>query len=142
MIAKLTRWARTWWLTVPEPREISMIYTLIYAAALGTGICTLVIPPPTIQHIAAPPTLAFIGYGLVVGAALAAAGGYWEVWALERGGLVLIAAALAGIGVLLIALQHVELGARVLQLGVLVLAISVLVVRWVMIRIFTYRPRG
>lgn len=141
-MSRSLRKLRTWWLTVPEPREISVAYTVIYALAATLGVATIAAPPDAIQHIASTGLIILVGCFLTAGAALAAGAGYWDYWQLERLGLVLICGGLVCYGILVGALQHTTIGSRIGYLIVIVLAIMSMLLRWLMIRGFTYRPRG
>lgn len=140
MFARLRRWLRTWWLTVPTPREISMVYTVVYVIVGVTGVFTLLIPPEPIQHVAEPVTTAGVGVFFILGAIVAGIGGYREHWQFERAGLLLVLGALAGYAVLMLALHSASLGYRLMHGGIILIALAVFVLRWLMIRSYTYRP--
>lgn len=138
----LAHWLRTWWLEVPEPREISTIYTIVYLAFSGVGAITIIAPPAAVTHIATPGVIIAVGAFFIVGALTAGLGGAWENWRVERIGLALMAAALAGFAVLTLALEDTTIGTRIAVLILILIALAVLVLRWVLIRGYTYRPRG
>lgn len=136
-------WFETWWLKVPEPRDISLIYAVIYGGMLVTGISTVVNPPRTIQASIGPVLMTWMGVLLVLGALIAMFAGTFENWLLERIGLAFIIGALSCYAGLIVALQMSEAGSRLTQLGVVSFAaIGVFIVRYRLIRGYTYRPRG
>ncbi|WP_449280430.1 hypothetical protein [Leucobacter sp.] len=136
------QWFRTWWLRIPDPRDISLAYTVIYVIAGATGLVTLVYPPTTIKAAIGPAAMAGIGVLLLVGAVLGMLGGAWEHWKLERVGIGLMGSALVIYGILVAVLHFQSPGSRLTQLGVIVLAVGVFAVRYLMIRRYTFRPRG
>ena len=136
-------WFSTWWLRVPEPRDISIVYAIIYAGMLCTGIATVITPPRTIEAAIGPFLMTWMGVLLMLGSLLAMVAGSFENWLLERVGLVMIGGALACYVGLILSLQMSEQGSRLTQLGVVgFAAIGVFVVRYLLIRGYTYRPRG
>lgn len=139
----LVSWLQTWWLRVPAPREISVAFTIAYSLAFATGAATLLYPPITLSAEAAgPQAIASVGALLVVGAVLGMLGGAWEHWKLERVGLWLMSGALVIYAAIIVGLHLSTQGSRLTQLGVISLALCLFLVRYLMIRRFTFRPRG
>lgn len=141
-VGSLRQWLRTWWLVVPEPREISAVYTVVYGLAAALGVVMIVAPPRAIAHAAATGTIVAVACALLGGAAIAGVGGARDWWALERVGLWLLSSALAGGLVIILALLPASPGERVAAALVVVIAASVLLLRWLLIRCYSYRPRG
>lgn len=137
-------WTKTWWMRVPEPRDISLIFTIVYALACVGGVVAFVAPPQSITGVAGPILLGFIGAFLLLGAMLAMFAGARENWMLERigvwfmGGAVFTYAVQIGI----LQAQDSEGGQRYLHLIISVIALLVFVLRYRLVRIYTYRPRG
>lgn len=139
----IAAWFRSWWLRVPQPRDISIAYAIMYAGMLCTGIATLLNPPTTIRAEIGPVLMDCIGWFLVVGALLAMGAGTVKNWLVERVGVVFIIAALACYSVLIFSLHVTESGSRLTQLGVVFFAaIGAFVIRYLLIRGYTYQPRG
>ncbi|MGW9021253.1 hypothetical protein ACWGOE_07215 [Leucobacter chromiiresistens] len=135
-------WLRTWWLGIPDPREISIAFTLAYIVALYTGAVTLVQPPSTVKAAIGPSSMAALAVLLVLGSLIAMLGGAREHWKLERIGLWFMAGATIIYGALVLGLHFETNGSRLTQLGFVTLALFLFIVRWVLIRYFEYRPRG
>lgn len=136
-------WFRGWWLLVPEPRELSMAFSALYALALCTGIVTLVSPPLSLsREVGGPQIMASVGGLLVIGALLSMWGGAREHWKLERIGLWLQSWALVIYAAIVLVLHFSSTGSRLTQLGVICMALVAFLIRYLMIWRFTYRPRG
>ena len=80
-------WLNTWWLRVPEPRELSMLWSVMYGTAMATGVLALCLPPRSVIGMIGDVAIALIGVFLLVGALLAALGGAFDYWRLERLGI-------------------------------------------------------
>lgn len=135
-------WLRSRWLDIPEPRDMSMIYAVLYAVTFTTGIAALVQPPRAIVSQHGAGVMLAMGVLLIVGACSAALGGYATHMQLERVGITICALALACFGYLVLSETVAVVGTRLLQLGVIILALGMFVVRYRSIRGFTYKPRG
>lgn len=136
-------WFQTWWLRVPEPRELSVAFTLVYALAFTTGVVTLILPPTSLsREVGGPHVMASVGALLVLGAIVSMCGGAIEHWKLERVGLWLMAGALLIYAGIVGALHLSSSGSRLTQLGVIGIALASLLVRYLMIWRFSFRPRG
>lgn len=142
-IREMPAWLRTWWVRVPEPRDISIAYAGIYFGMLITGVFTLTQPPSTIQSTIGPVLMSTVGWFMVGGSLLAMLAGAWENWLIERVGIVFIGAAIACYSGLIMSLHLTEGGSRLTQFGVVLFAAGgAFVVRYLLIRGYTYRPRG
>lgn len=139
----MVQWFRTWWIRVPSPRDISIAYTCIYLIALGTGLLTLVEPPRSIAYEIGDYAVAALGVLLTIGAVIGMIAGALEHWRLERVGLLFMGTAAAIFAGIVISPHYAQYaGSRPAQVGFIAIAIGALVVRYLMIRKFTYRPRG
>lgn len=143
-VGRLVReWCRTWWARIPHPREISIAYTAIYFVALATGIATLAVPPRTVELEIGAYASAALGVLLVLGAVIGMIAGALEHWRLERVGLMFMLTAGIIYAATVSSIHYSEApGSRLTQIGFIVIACGALVVRYLMIRRFTYRPRG
>lgn len=136
-------WLQTWWLRVPVPRELSVVFTLLYGIALITGIATLLWPPMSLsREVGGSQVMASVGALLVLGAVIAMIGGAREHWKLERIGLWLMAWALLIYATIVTVLHYTSEGSRLTQLGVISMALIAFLIRYLMIWRFTFRPRG
>lgn len=136
-------WARFWWLTVPEPRLLSIGWGVVYLAVLCAGVAALTDPP---LELLGADTGALVQVSIgglnTVGALVAMASGYRDFWRGERLGLALMSAAGLIYGGLLLHVRD-RLGVSVaVPLAYLAAMLCVLGLRMLMIRWFTYRPRG
>lgn len=142
-MSAVSNWLQTWWLRVPTPREFSVAYTVAYFAALAMGVLILLWPPQTVSaELGGPAAIMSVGILLVVGAPIGMMGGALEHWKLERIGLWFMSGALGIYWLVVLALQLTQTGNRYGQLGGLFLGLMLFLVRWLMIRRFTFRPRG
>lgn len=140
-LSNIPFWVQTWWLRVPEPRELSALFTVVYLVSASTGLAALFNPPLTLVTITDRTAVGLIAALLVAGALLAGAGGWREYWRLERIGLFILISAEATYFGLIAYLQIVHgSGARHLQLGTIAIAIGCFVARYLMIKTFTRRP--
>lgn len=142
MRARVANWFRTWWLRVPRPRELSIAFTVAYSVALLTGIATLLRVPLLYEQSGVFADLAPVGALLSFGAATAMVGGALEHWKVERVGLWLMSGALVIYSGVVFARAAPHPGPRFTLLGVICLALCLFFVRYLMIRRFTFRPRG
>lgn len=137
------RWFQTWWLRVPSPREVSAAYSMAYLVTLFMGIVTLTFPPRTLSYeLGGPQAMMSVGVLLIIGAVVGMTGGTLEHWKLERVGLWFMSGALSIYGAVVLALHLTQEGSRLTQLGPILLGLILFFLRWVMIRRFSYRPRG
>lgn len=135
-------WTKTWWMRVPEPRDLSLIFTITYLLALIGGVIAFVAPPQSISGLTGPILLSIIGVFLIVGSLMAMYAGAREVWLIERLGVWLMGSAVFVYGLQVGIIQATQPGSRYLQLTVICIALLVFVIRYRLIRIYTFRPRG
>lgn len=139
----LRGWLQTWWMRVPEPRELSVVFTGAYFVAFLTGVATLTYPPMSLsKEVGGPQVMASVGVLLLVGSLVAMFGGAREHWKVERIGLWLMAWAGLIYATIVLFLQFTSNGSRLTQLGFIVLGLTVFLIRYLMIWRFTFRPRG
>lgn len=133
---------RNLWGSITEPRHLKAVYWVIYATALVTGVATLLSPPQTIEGaLGTPLTIAWSVFLITggTGGMLTVFPGWWWV---ERLSIVLVLTGIAIYGLVVLSLHFTSPGSRLTQLGVICLAASVFVVRWTLIRRFSFEPRG
>lgn len=137
-------WTKTWWMRVPEPRDLSLVFTIAYLLSLAGGIVAFVAPPQSISGLTGPVLMSVIGVFLIVGSIMAMFAGAREVWLIERLGVWLMGSAIAvyGIQIGILQFQEIDGGLRYLHLIVSAIALLVFVIRYRLIRIYTFRPRG
>lgn len=144
IVARVILWCRLWWLTVPEPRAFSLGWGVGYAMIGAAGASVLVAPggivPPGYDAAAAVLALGVLN---IVGMAVAMLSGYRDFWKGERLGISLMLCATLIYLALIVAdgfgRESPDDGAAPWYIG---FAVVVLSLRWVMIRRFTFRPRG
>lgn len=137
----LRTWLRTWWETVPEPRELSLAWTALYVTYALTGLVVMIWPPRSLVGILdSRLSVTVLCSLLILGAAVSMLGGWREYWRLERVGLFLLGAATVLYIVITVILVARVPGARVMTLGYLAAAGLGLLIRYLMIRVYTYRP--
>lgn len=135
-------WMQEWWLRVPEPREMSAAFTVVYFAAFLTGLATLLNPPTSLaREVGGPQVMASVGALLIVGALVSMFGGARSHWKLERIGLWLMTGALGIYGLIVLTLHYSTPGSRLTQLGVIAIAMLCFGVRFLMIWRFSFKPR-
>lgn len=143
MLAAARGWFAFWWLRVPEPREYSVLFTLLYSIALYTGVATLVRPPSSLSEaVGGPMIMSSVGGLLIFGAVVAMLGGMIEHWRTERIGIWTMAGALLLYGAIVLGLHVTQPGSRLTQLGVIGMALLSFAFRYMMIWRFSKRPRG
>lgn len=142
-MTSILKWFRTWWLRVPEPRVFSVGWGIAYAVLLLTGLAALYSPPITIvSEIGYTAARASIGWLNIVGTLTAMVSGYFDYWKGERLGISLTAAAAIILGALLAYANGRVQGSTLVVLGYVAFAVIILGVRYLMIRWYTFRPRG
>lgn len=135
------RRVRALWATVAEPRHLKATYFVFYAMALLTGFATLVRPPQSIEGaLGTPLTMIWAGFVIMgsFGGMLTVFPGWW--WA-ERLSIVLIWTG-AAIYFLVAATLHTPSNSRLTQMGWIALGAGLFYVRWLLIRKYTFQPRG
>lgn len=143
-MSTVIRWLHTWWLRVPEPRVFSIGWGIAYAVLCLTGIAALVAPPVTIvAEIGYTAAKVSIGALNIIGTLIAMVSGYFDYWKGERLGIgFTAAAALILAGMLLYVNQLIAEGSALVVTGYVAFAAVILGVRYLMIRWYTFRPRG
>lgn len=140
----LVRWLRTWWLSVPEPRVFSIGWGIAYAVLCLTGIAALVSPQITVvEEVGYSAAKISIGGLNILGTIIAMISGYFDYWKGERLGIGFTAAAAVILGALLWYVNDkLVQGSTLVVTGYVAFAAVVLGVRYLMIRWYTFRPRG
>lgn len=143
MFAKLSNWAKVWWLRVPEPRVFSVGWGVAYAVLLLTGLAALYAPPMTVTgEVGYMAARMSIGGLNIAGTLIAMVSGYFDYWKGERLGIGLTAAAAVILAATLFYVHGRVDGSLLVMLGYVTFAAVVLGVRYLMIRWYTFRPRG
>lgn len=140
----MIRWLHTWWLRVPEPRVFSIGCGIAYAVLCLTGIAALVSPPVTVvAEVSYTAAKVSIGGLNIIGTLIAMVSGYFDYWKGERLGIGFTAAAAIILGAMLIYVnQQIAEGSTLVVTGYVAFAAVILGVRYLMIRWYTFRPRG
>ena len=132
---------RTAWESITEPRHLKVTYLVIYLVVVYTGVVTLIAPPRTIEGVLGSLlSLGWSGFLIVggLGGLMTVLPGWW--WA-ERLSILMASAGIGIYGATVFGLQVTQSGSRLTQLGVIALALSVFVVRWTLIRRYSFEPR-
>ena len=138
----LRTWLRTWWLTVPEPRHISVGWGVAYLMLGLAGYVALSDPPTSLVSKAGQqPIILSLGCLNVAGMVIAMISGWRDFWKGERLGIGLMIGAACIYASLIVALGISQGGSRGVQFFYVAFVLVVLGVRYLMIRWFTYRPR-
>lgn len=138
----LARFQRIW-STIQEPRHIKSVYLGYYLIAITTGVVAFLFPPGIIENVVgASATYAFAGF-LLLGGAMGAASVYPGWWWLERlGNWSCMWALMIFLIVIITLTAHEGTEAGGIYAGVGALASGIFLIRLLMIRGFTYEPRG
>ena len=67
-------WTKTWWMRVPEPRDISFLFSLAYLVTLYMGVMAFLAPPQSVKGVTGPVIMGTIGVFLIAGSLL----GMWS----------------------------------------------------------------
>lgn len=121
---------------------MSTVFTLLYVAALATGIVTIAIPPMSLVAEHGELAMQSVGVLLMSGAIIGMAGGAYTNGRLEQIGVGLQMWALVIYGAIALGLHLSSHGSRLTQIGVIVLALIGFAVRWLMIWRYERQRRG
>ncbi len=130
------------WVAVAEPRHLKAAYFVFYTVALITGFVTLLRPPQSIEGAIGSPLTAVWAACVIMGAfggLLTVFPGWW--WA-ERLSITLIWLGAAIYFAVVLTLDISGTGPRSTQMGWIVLGAGLFYVRWLLIRKYTFEPRG
>lgn len=133
---------RRLWESITEPRHMKTAYAVLYMITILTGIATLLVPPSSIAgELGEPLTVAWSVFLIMggFGGLLTVFPGWW--WA-ERLSIILVWTGLVIYAIVVLSLHFTSSGSRLTQLGVLGLAGGVGYIRWLMIRRYSFEPRG
>lgn len=134
-------WVRRMWQGVTEPRHLKVFYLGIYMVAFLTGVVTLLWPPNSIEGaLGAALTVTWSVFFLAggMGGMISVLPGWW--WA-ERLSIGLCVTGIGIYGTVVLSLHVTGTGSRLTQLGMIALASGVFLVRWLLIRKFTFEPQ-
>ena len=139
---RVKRWARLWWLSVPEPRSFSIGWGAAYLMLGCAGLAALLAPPIALGGAEGwGPAVLSLGGLNIVGVIIAMVSGWCDFWWGERLGLAAIICAAAIYAGLLVTLREDPLGGTGIPFFYVAFALVVLGLRYLMIRWFTFRPR-
>ena len=133
---------RRLWAAISEPRHMKIAYAVLYGVTLLTGVATLLVPPTSIAgELGQPLTVAWSVFLMLggFGGLVTVFPGWW--WA-ERLSIVLVWLGLGIYAMVVTALHFQSSGSRLTQLGMILLASGLGYVRWLMIRKYSFEPRG
>lgn len=140
-MGRVLAWLRVWWLRVPEPRAFSIGWGVAYLVLCMTGLSALHAPPHGLVGEVGGAAAGWAIGGLnIAGTLIAMVSGYFDFWKGERLGIGLAAGAAVIFGGILLYLN--DRGSTVVALGYVLFSGVVLGVRYLMIRWYTFRPRG
>ena len=140
---RMLNWLYTWWLRVPEPRVFSVGWGIAYTVLLLTGLAALYSPPVTVvTEVGYTAAKLSIGGLNILGTIISMVSGYFDYWKGERLGIGFTAAAAVILGAMLVYIHGRIDGSVLVTLGYVAFATVVLGVRYLMIRWYTFRPRG
>lgn len=128
------------WGTVPPPRSITLIQTIIYLILAAAGWSALTNPPRSITGNWGDSLTAIWGVSLLAGGAVAAIAAPTGRWFIEKPALLLVATGVVMYGTAIAALHVTEAGNRLVQLGFVTVVLAYLVVRFLRIHQFSYEP--
>lgn len=142
MASSIREWFAKWWLTVPEPRLLSVGWGVAYLMLGLAGYVALSDPPTSLVSMAGRDSIILSLGGLnVAGMVIAMISGWRDFWKGERLGIGLMIGAAGIYASLIIALWISQGGSRGVQFFYVAFVLVVLGIRYLMIRCFTYRPR-
>ncbi|MGW9541981.1 hypothetical protein ACWHA6_36460 [Streptomyces anthocyanicus] len=137
---RVLRALRRAWARVSEPRVISVVYFLMYAAGVAAGVYATISPPSSIEgqigSNAMTALTVLLTFGCALGAVAALPGIYW----LERTAVLSIALAAFIYLTILATLQVQQPGNRMLQAWFVAFVLGMQVVRWARVSERPYRP--
>lgn len=139
-MTRIKGWLNTWWLRFPEPRELSMLWSVMYAISIATGALALTLPPRSVTGMIGDVAISLIGVFLLVGAGIAAIAGARDYWRLERLGILAQGAAWGMYLITVVAMQVTGDGSRFVQMGAIATALCAISARYLLIRVYTYKP--
>ena len=139
-VSPVVTWFNEWWIRVPEPRFINLLFGACYLIAVIDG--AMLITSPADLHVVNDGTLLLVGWFMVLGGFLSMVTGTMEIWKLERVGIASILAGLLSYGSLILHFDQLSIGVKATELGIITFACALFVVRLAMIWGYTYRPRG
>lgn len=128
------------WKYIPEPREMSVLLSMVYSLAGLMGLILFL--DPRVWRMGGPDLTAhlMIASFLVVGSIISGLAGFFEYWRRERIGLLFLISAMLTYGYLVLVDQAATGVADILHPGTVALACLLFIARRVHIRTFTYRP--
>lgn len=132
-----------WWdALIPEPRWVSIMYTLGYGITVAMGIVTLIHPPQTLTGAVGEVSMTTAAILWLAGGTIGMISGQREWWEGERYALAMMLVGIIFYAWIITGLHFVGDGSRLTQLGVLGLAGLFLLLRFGFIWRYPFKPRG
>lgn len=138
----MSKWLKTWWLTVPEPREQSITWGVVYLLLTATGLASMAYPSSVATDSIGHGAMLMFSFMLIAGVLIATIGGWMEFWKLERLGVILMGAGLSLYASVILTLHFESDSVMLVQFWVTLALIASLVARYFMIWRFDFRPRA
>lgn len=133
-------WIVRAWLRIQEPRALSVIYFLAYAAVFVMGLAVVGDPPRAVQGAIGESLVTLWAGMLVVGGGIGVATVLQGAWLFERAGAILCMVAMLIYGIAMSALPVSQPSLRVATICFVVFSILAFAARLVHTRRYSYDP--
>lgn len=130
------------WRSIAEPRHLKIAFLVAYIITLYMGTVTFLFPPASIAGALGDPLVGWMAFFLILSGLIGIVTVLPGWWASERLGIYSAFVGLTIYGGVALALQIVEGGSRLTQLGVIGLALVLFIVRLLLIRKHDFEPKG
>ena len=132
--------AKRFWHALPNPKPITVSYSLGYLVCLGIGVLAEVDPPNTFNYAWSD----WVTRGWAALLILGGAAGAWAApqgkWLIEKPAIVFAASGLAMYASVVLMLHLQQPGNRLIQFLLIILALDFLLVRYLRIHKYSYEP--
>lgn len=143
MLVSARRYATTFWLSVQEPKIITVLQFFIYLMSLVGGVLTLIFPPVSLSSIMGEHMSIWWAVSLTTGGLFGAIACPLGVWWAEKVALLLVFTGYLMYFVSVLERQiQSESGSWVTQLSSLAMLLVYLVTRYAAVRFYAYDPNG
>ena len=140
MARRIWGWAQRVWLTIEEPRWVTVAMMAVYALAASIGIGAIIYPPTSVVGVWGDGLTLAWGLLMLVGSVVGWIGCRRGLWWLEVHGIQLLLLGFALRIALVVALHFDAPGSRAVQAAELLIAALLPVTRWLRIRDFSIDP--
>lgn len=140
MAGRITSWAQRAWLTIEEPRWVTLAMLTVYALAAVIGVTTIIHPPTSVVGAWGDSLTLAWGLLMLVSSVVGWIGCRRGMWWLEVHGIQLLLLGFALRIVLVVTLHFAVPGSRATQAAELLIAALLPVTRWLRIRDFAIDP--